>query len=171
MKTLLILRHGKSSWKFPDLPDHDRPLNSRGKRGAPLIGRKLAEEGMVPDVIISSSATRAHATAKKAAKASGYRGEIGVESSLYGGGHTTYLNILRNQLDQYEKVLLVGHNPDVEQLVDILTGTEIIMPTCALAHVSLILERWPDLNSNTKGKLVKIWRPKELIGEKDDRAT
>jgi phosphohistidine phosphatase len=167
MKTLLILRHGK----FPDLPDHDRPLNSRGKRDAPLIGRKLAEEGMVPDVIISSSATRAHATAKKAAKASGYRGEIVVESSLYGGGHTTYLNILRNQLDQYEKVLLVGHNPDVEQLVDILTGTEIIMPTCALAHVSLILERWPDLNSNTKGKLVKIWRPKELIGEKDDRAT
>jgi phosphohistidine phosphatase len=82
MKTLLILRHGKSSWKFPDLPDHDRPLNSRGKRDAPLIGRKLAEEGMVPDVVISSSATRAHATAKKAAKASGYRGEIVVESSM-----------------------------------------------------------------------------------------
>jgi phosphohistidine phosphatase len=85
MKTLLILRHGKSSWKFPDLPDHDRPLNSRGKRDAPLMGRKLAEEGMVPDVIISSSATRAHDTAKKAAKASGYRGEIVVESSLYRG--------------------------------------------------------------------------------------
>jgi phosphohistidine phosphatase len=150
MKTLLILRHGKSSRKFSDLPDHDRPLNSRGKRDAPLMGRKLAEEGMVPDVIISSSATRAHATAKKAAKASGYRREIVVESSLYRGGHTAYLNILRNQLDQYEKVLLVGHNPDVEQLVDILTGTEIIMPTCALAHVSLILERWPDLNNNTK---------------------
>jgi phosphohistidine phosphatase len=89
----------------------------------------------------------------------------------YIGGHTAYLNILRNQLDQYEKVLLVGHNPDVEQLVDILTGNEIIMPTCVLAHVSLILERWPDLNNNTEGKLVKIWRPKELIGEKDDRAT
>jgi phosphohistidine phosphatase len=165
MKTLLILRHAKSSWKFPDLTDHDRPLNSRGKRDAPLIGKKLAKEGLVPDVIIASSAIRAHATAKKVAKASGYRGEIAVESSLYGGGPTTYLNILRNQLDQYDKVLLVGHNPDVEQLLHILTGTEVIMPTCALAHLSLILERWLDLNNNTKGKLIKIWRPKELIIE------
>lgn len=165
MKTLLILRHAKSSWKFPDLTDHDRPLNSRGKRDAPLIGKKLAKEGLVPDVIIASSAIRAHATAKKVAKASGYRGEIAVESSLYGGGPTTYLNILRNQLDQYDKVLLVGHNPDVEQLLHILTGTEVIMPTCALAHLSLILERWVDLNNNTKGKLIKIWRPKELIIE------
>lgn len=165
MKTLLILRHAKSSWKFPDLTDHDRPLNSRGKRDAPLIGKKLAKEGLVPDVIIASSAIRAHATAKKVAKASGYRGEIAVESSLYGAGPTTYLNILRNQLDQYDKVLLVGHNPDVEQLLHILTGTEVIMPTCALAHLSLILERWLDLNNNTKGKLIKIWRPKELIIE------
>jgi phosphohistidine phosphatase len=165
MKTLLILRHAKSSWKFPDLTDHDRPLNSRGKHDAPLIGKKLAKEGLVPDVIIASSAIRAHATAKKVAKASGYRGEIAVESSLYGGGPTTYLNILRNQLDQYDKVLLVGHNPDVEQLLHILTGTEVIMPTCALAHLSLILERWLDLNNNTKGKLIKIWRPKELIIE------
>lgn len=165
MKTLLILRHAKSSWKFPDLTDHDRPLNSRGKRDAPLIGKKLAKEGLVPDVIIASSAIRAHATAKKVAKASGYRGEIAVESSLYGEGPTTYLNILRNQLDQYDKVLLVGHNPDVEQLLHILTGTEVIMPTCALAHLRLILERWVDLNNNTKGKLIKIWRPKELIIE------
>jgi phosphohistidine phosphatase len=159
MKTLLILRHAKSSRKFPDLTDHDRPLNSRGKRDAPLIGKKLAKEGLVPDVIIASSAIRAHATAKKVAKASGYRGEIAVESSLYGRGPTTYLNILRNQLDQYDKVLLVGHNPDVEQLLHILTGTEVVMPTCALAHLSLILERWLDLNNNTKGKLIKIWRP------------
>jgi phosphohistidine phosphatase SixA len=61
--------------------------------------------------------------------------------------------------------MLVGHNPDVEQLLNIFTGTEVIMPTCALAHVSLVLERWADLNSNTKGKLVKIWRPKELTVE------
>jgi phosphohistidine phosphatase len=163
MKTLLILRHAKSSWKFPDLTDHDRPLNSRGKRDAPLIGNKLAKEGLVPDVIIASSAIRAHATAKKVAKASGYRGEIVIESSLYGGGPQTYLKIVRNQLDRHNKILLVGHNPDVEQLLDILTGTEVIMPTCALAHVSLILERWLDLNNNTKGRLIKVWRPKEMI--------
>jgi phosphohistidine phosphatase len=167
MKTLLILRHAKSSWKFPDLTDHDRPLNSRGKRDAPLIGNKLAKEGLVPDVIITSSAIRAQATAKKVAKASGYQGEIAIESSLYGGGPQTYLKIVRNQLDRHNKILLVGHNPDVEQLLDILTGTEVIMPTCALAHVSLILERWLDLNNNTKGRLLKVWRPKELITASD----
>jgi phosphohistidine phosphatase len=167
MKTLLILRHAKSSWKFPDLTDHDRPLNSRGKRDAPLIGNKLAKEGLVPDVIITSSAIRAQATAKKVAKASGYQGEIAIESSLYGGGPQTYLKIVRNQLDRHNKILLVGHNPDVEQLLDILTGTEVIMPTCALAHVSLILERWLDLNNNTKGRLLKVWRPKEMIIAED----
>jgi len=90
---------------------------------------------------------------------------------LYGGGPQTYLNILRNQLDRYNKILLVGHNPDVEQLLDILTGTEVIMPTCALAHVSLILERWLDLNNNTKGRLIKVWRPKEMIIAEDKSPT
>jgi phosphohistidine phosphatase len=165
MKTLLILRHAKSSWKFPDLPDQDRPLNGRGKRDAPLMGRVLSEERLVPDVIVTSSAVRAHATAKKVAKASGYRGQIEIESSLYGGGPRAYLNILRNQPDRYQKLLLVGHNPDVEQILEIFTETEAIMPTCALAHVTLVLERWIDLNNNTKGKLVKIWRPKDLIIE------
>jgi phosphohistidine phosphatase len=165
MKTLLILRHAKSSWKFPDLADHDRPLNSRGKRDAPLIGRILSEEHLIPDLIVTSSAVRAHATAKKVAKASGYRGQIEIESSLYRGGPPAYLDIVRNQPDRNEKLLVVGHNPDVEQILNIFTGTEVIMPTCALAHISLVLERWTDLSSNTKGKLVKIWRPKDLTVE------
>lgn len=165
MKTLLILRHAKSSWKFPDLADHDRPLNGRGKRDAPLIGRILSEENLIPDLIVTSSAVRAHATAKKVAKASGYRGQIEIESSLYRGGPPAYLDVVRNQLDRNEKLLLVGHNPDVEQILNKFTGTEVIMPTCALAHIRFVLERWADLNSNTKGKLVKIWRPKELTVE------
>lgn len=165
MKTLLILRHGKSSWKLPDLSDHDRPLNNRGKRDAPRIGRVLLKEGIAPDIIISSSAIRARSTAEKVAKVSRYKKEITIESSLYGGGPKAYLNILRNQPDQYDVILLVGHNPDVEQILNILTGTEVTMPTCALSHVNLPLKRWRDLNDGTKGELTKIWRPKELVTE------
>jgi phosphohistidine phosphatase len=76
IKTLLILRHAKSSWKFPDLADHDRPLNKRGKRDAPKIGNLLKEKDLVPDLIISSTAVRAKRTAKMVAKASKYKGNV-----------------------------------------------------------------------------------------------
>jgi phosphohistidine phosphatase len=73
MKSILILRHAKSSRKDPDLTDHDRPLNKRGKRDAPRMGRLLRKENLVPDIIISSTAMRARATAQAVAKASGYK--------------------------------------------------------------------------------------------------
>jgi phosphohistidine phosphatase len=76
MKSVLILRHAKSSWKHPELADHDRPLNRRGKRDAPLMGRLLKKEDLVPEIIISSTATRARSTAEAVAKSSGYKGEI-----------------------------------------------------------------------------------------------
>ena len=83
MKTLLILRHAKSSWKFPDLSDHDRPLNRRGKQDAPRMGRLLKEKGLVPDLVISSTATRAKDTATAVAKHSGYKGRKINFESLY----------------------------------------------------------------------------------------
>jgi len=161
-KTLLILRHAKSSWEFADLSDHDRPLSSRGKRDAPRIGRKLLKEGLIPQLIISSPAVRAYSTAEKVAKASGYDGEISVESSLYGSGYKEYLNVLQVQNDQYDLIMLVGHNPHAEQLLEILTGKMITMPTCTVAYVRLPIRRWKEVKAQTKGELVNIWRPKEL---------
>jgi len=161
-KTLLILRHAKSSWEFPELSDHDRPLNGRGKRDAPRIGRKLLKEGVIPQLIISSPAVRAYSTAEKVAKACGYDGEITVDSSLYGSGYTEYLNVLQVQNDQYDIIMLVGHNPHSEQLLEILTGKMINMPTCTVANVSLPIRTWKEVKAQTKGELVNIWRPKEL---------
>ena len=80
MKKIYILRHAKSSWKDEGLPDHDRPLNKRGKRDAPRMGRLLAEEGLVPDLIVSSTAKRAHKTTTEVADACGYKGEIALNS-------------------------------------------------------------------------------------------
>lgn len=162
IKLLLILRHAKSSWESAELSDHDRPLNNRGKRDAPRIGRKLLKEGLIPQVIISSSAVRAYSTAEKVAKACGYEDEILVDSSLYGSGYTEYLNVLINQDDNYDIVMLVGHNPHSEQLLEILTGKMVTIPTCAVAYVKLSISTWKKLNEHTKGELVDIWRPKEL---------
>jgi phosphohistidine phosphatase len=144
------------------LSDHDRPLNNRGKLDAPRIGRKLLKEGLIPQLIISSSAVRAYSTAQKVAKACAYDGEIIVDSSLYASGYPKYLNALKNQNDNYDMIMLVGHNPHSEQLLEILTGKMINMPTCSVACVRLNIRTWKDVNAQTKGELVIIWRPKEL---------
>src|SRR6266487_357541 len=99
MKSILVLRHAKSSWKQPELADHDRPLNKRGKRDAPLVGRLLKKKGLVPDNIISSTAMRARATAEAVAKASGYKGEITFNRSLYAAGPQAYIDALQDLSD------------------------------------------------------------------------
>ena len=156
-----MLRHAKSSWEFADLSDHDRPLNNRGKRDAPKIGKKLLKEGLVPNLIISSSAIRAHSTAKKVAKACGYEEEILIDHTLYDSGHSEYLNALRNQEDRYDIIMLVGHNPISEELVEVLTGEMVTMPTCAVACVRLPIESWKQIKPQTRGELLNLWSPKE----------
>ena len=161
-KLLLILRHAKSSWEFEELSDHDRPLNNRGKRDAPLMGRKLLKQQLVPQLIISSSAVRAHSTARKVAKACGYEDEILIDPVLYGSGYSDYLNVLINQEDKHDIIMLVGHNPISEQLVEVLTGEIVTMPTCAIACISLPITSWKQIIAKTKGQLLNLWRPKEL---------
>lgn len=164
IKTLLILRHAKSSWKFPDLADHDRPLNKRGKRDAPKIGNLLKEKDLVPDIIISSTAVRAEKTAKMVAKASKYKGKVTLTDSLYAAGPDAYIDVLRNLQNKYNTVLIIGHNPGLEELVKILSGEEHhVMSTCALAHIRLDIQSWSDIVQMTgKGRLVRLWNPYEL---------
>jgi phosphohistidine phosphatase len=165
MKTLLILRHAKSSWKDPDLQDHDRPLNKRGKHDAPRMGKLLKEEDLIPDLIISSTAARAKKTAELVAKACKYKGEeIALNHSLYGAQPADYLKILQELSNKHKAVLVVGHSPSVEETVEVFTdSSDVIMPTCALAHISLPIQNWDELNKQKiKGKLLKVWRPKEL---------
>ncbi|MRN62395.1 MAG: hypothetical protein FIO03_10205 [Nitrosopumilales archaeon] len=98
VKSLLILRHAKSSWKHPELNDHDRPLNKRGKNDAPRMGKLLQKEKLIPDVILSSTAIRASATAESVVKACGYKGEVTLKRSLYAAGAETYLQLLSQWL-------------------------------------------------------------------------
>ena len=162
MKTLLLLRHAKSSWKQPELADHDRALNERGKRTAPLMGVLLQDEDLIPDLILCSSAVRAHITALLVAKACAYMGEIKKTRKLYLAEPQDYIEVLRQVDEKHARVLVVGHNPGLEMLIEALTGEAMAMPTAALAHIELSPKRWRDLDMNTECKLVNVWRPKDL---------
>lgn len=162
MKTLLVLRHAKSSWKHADLADHDRPLNKRGKQAAPRVGILLQDEDLVPDLMICSSAERTYRTALLVAKACAYAGKIKKTRNLYLAEPMDYVEVLHQAADQHERVLVVGHNPGLETLIEDLTGEEIVMPTGALAYLKLSLKNWKDLDLTTKCELVNVWRPREL---------
>jgi phosphohistidine phosphatase len=162
MKTLLLLRHAKSSWKQPELADHDRPLNKRGKQTAPLMGALLLDEDLIPDHILCSSAVRTHNTALLVAKACTYVGEIKQTRKLYLAEPEDYIEVLRQVAEKHARLLVVGHNPGLEALIETLTGEAMVMPTSALAYVELSLKRWSDLDLNTECKLVNVWRPKNF---------
>jgi phosphohistidine phosphatase len=162
MKTLLLLRHAKSSWKHPELADHDRPLNKRGKRTAPLMGELLQDEDLIPDLILCSSAVRANTTVLLVAKACNYPGEIRQTRELYLAEPQAYIEVLSQVAEKHACLLVVGHNPGLETLIEALTGEAIAMPTAALACIELSITRWRDLDMNTECKLVNVWRPKNL---------
>src|SRR5262245_25715614 len=123
MKTLMLLRHGKSSWSDSDLDDDERPLTGRGKQAATRMGRLLAEKSLVPGRILSSTARRARKTAELAAEAAGYRGEIELLDDLYLASAKKILSQTRTHTpDAVDRVLIVAHNPGLEELVDRLAG-------------------------------------------------
>lgn len=162
MKTLLLLRHAKSSWGQPELADHNRPLNKRGKSDAPLVGKLLRKQGLVPERIISSTAQRAQDTARLVAEACGYEGEVELRQELYLSDTTCYMDILHNLPDKLDCVLLVGHNPDLQELLGMLADYDEPFPTAALAQIELPISRWQDLSEGTDGFLKNVWRPREL---------
>lgn len=162
MKTLLLLRHAKSSWQDPGLEDHDRPLNPRGLRDAPRMGQLLRDRDLLPDLILCSSARRAQETAERVLESSGYDGELQIRRDLYHAGPATCLEVLGDLPEEIECVLLIGHNPGLEEVLDRLAGRYERMPTAALAHLALEIATWRDLKLGVDAELVDFWRPREL---------
>ncbi len=170
MKTLLLMRHAKSSWKDTDLPDHERPLNKRGRRDAPMMGELLAERELIPERILSSSALRARQTAELLAETAGYTGTITYLDRLYMAEVDEYINVLNDLPDDVDPALLIGHNPAMETLLQMLSGKIESLPTAVIALLRLPIESWAELTLNTQGELAEIWRPKELreeLGEEE----
>lgn len=164
VKLLSILRHAKSSWKDTSLDDHERPLNKRGKRDAPRMGRLMRDQGLVPDVILCSTARRAQDTVEKAADTSGFGGEIRLVRGLYHGDPEAYLEAASQLPDDVAHAMVVGHNPVLEDLLATLIQQSRRMPTAALAVVELSIATWTELRKAPRGQLRGFWQPRDLDG-------
>lgn len=162
MKTLLIMRHAKSSWSNSGLSDFERPLNARGKKDAPSMGDLLKAESLTPDLIISSTAKRAATTAELVAISCEYEHEIQYEDEFYHADPETYIETLQSLKTDPNCVMVVGHNPGMEMLVEELTGERESFTTANIAHVQLPIDSWQALNDGTDGVLVNLWRPREI---------
>ncbi len=162
MKELLIMRHAKSSWRNANLSDHERPLNKRGQRDAPRMGKLLKEKGLAPDLIITSTAERALRTAELTALNCDYDGELQLDGRFYGGWPQTFIDVLRGVADVHERVMIVAHNPGLAELVAALTGHDGRFTTANVAHVQLPIASWRELTRKTPGRLLHLWRPKEI---------
>ena len=161
MKSLLIMRHGKSSWKDSSLPDHERPLKKRGRKDSAKIGERLKKKDLIPDLILSSSARRAAQTAEIVAKEMGYKGEIEYLDTLYMAEPETLFDVLR-ALPDVGSVMLVGHNPGSETLLQVLTDEITGLPTAALALVEIPIDAWEQINLDICGHLKHLWIPREI---------
>jgi len=160
MKTLLILRHGKSSWDEP-VDDHERPLKGRGKKAALWMGQEIRVRDLIPELILSSTAKRARKTAERAARSAGYEGDIVETGDLYFTGVEGHLESLAQVSDAHQRIMIVGHNPNLENLARELTGEEVILPTAALACIELEIDSWSAI-TDSSGKLQFLLLPREL---------
>jgi phosphohistidine phosphatase len=159
VKTLLLLRHAKSSWDDGSLNDFDRPLAARGKRDAPRIGKALVERGPAPDLIISSPAARARETIEAVIISARIGFGPRFDETIYGASSSELMSVIRRLPDESSCALLVGHNPGFEDTVGRLTRTHEQMPTAALACIEFQIERWEDVED---GQGAWLLTPKKL---------
>jgi phosphohistidine phosphatase len=161
MKTVLLLRHGKSKRGASYPIDYERPLAKRGKRDAESMGVFLAENDCVPGLIVSSPAERARDTTLRCAEAADYMGEIRFDEALYYGEDDAYLEFLWELEDGLGSVMMVGHNPSMASLVETLSGVYVRMPTAALARIDFEVDDWSEIGEGG-GQLVWVQLPREL---------
>jgi phosphohistidine phosphatase len=169
MKTLLLMRHAKSSWKDPELSDNERPLNKRGKKDAPYMGEMLKEKELVPQLVLSSTAVRARQTAELVAAACGFVGDVVYLDSYYLAEPDAYLAGLSAQSDDLERIMIVGHNPGLEGLLQILSGRIEALPTGTIAYLSLPVTSWHSLQHDTEGELLELLLPRDDHDEEEEK--
>lgn len=157
MRTLLLARHAKSDWDTVGLRDHDRPLNARGRRNGPAMARRLRDEGVGLQRIVSSTAIRARSTAEAYAAAFGLT--VHADSALYAASARAILGIAATLPDDVETVMLVGHNPGMADAVAELTGSFVEFPTCAVAECAIDVDSWSELIEGS-GRLLRTRTPR-----------
>ncbi len=149
MKTLILMRHAKSSWNDPGASDFDRVLNKRGRHDAPIMGEQLAKRGLKIDKIVCSSAQRTQETAQAVAEQLGYRvANIQAEEKIYAASTQTLFYLAQSLDNAWQTVLLVGHNPGMHWLGEQLSPNRIDeMPTAKMLGFQCSIEHWADLQT------------------------
>lgn len=148
MKTLYILRHAKSNWKFEQLSDHDRPLSKRGRTDALLMGQELAARGVKPDLVLSSPAVRALTTAMLVGKELNYEPrDIEVNDHIYAAGKKDLLEVVQGAPAEVQYLLLVGHNEALSDFANMLSPENLAsLPTTGVAALQFDCDKWNDIN-------------------------
>jgi len=164
MKTLLVVRHAKSSWTDLDLADHKRPLNGRGRRDAPYMASVAFEKEQSLDLLVSSPAKRAFTTAKHFRKVFGMNKEdLWKDQRLYLASPDEMLGVIQEIPDEYNKIAIFSHNPGTTQLANLVSETNIEnVPTCGVVKIVSEAEHWCDVQPSN-ARLADFYYPK-LIG-------
>ena len=158
MLTLSLLRHAKSSWKDPTIPDHDRPLNTRGTTEAPVMGKAMAEHGLDPDLVLCSTARRTRDTLQLVLPELKTEPKIVYEDGLYHGTAQEMLDLLHEVAPSVNQVLLLGHNPELQSFALDLIGSgpkllkdrlEVKYPTAGLVVLRFQSGSWKDIAVNS----------------------
>ncbi|HYF67564.1 MAG TPA: histidine phosphatase family protein [Ohtaekwangia sp.] len=164
MKTLYVIRHAKSSWDDGGLSDFERPLNDRGKRDALKMAKRLIEKHVHPDLMLSSSAKRAYATAKRIAKVLGFKKDnIKTDERLYHADEETILSVIHEIKSTCSTAFIFGHNPGLTDFVNTLRNDELDIeniPTCGIVAFSIPVDTWKDVTWGS-GKILFYDYPKK----------
>lgn len=175
MHRIILLRHAKSDWPA-GLKDHDRPLAERGRHAAPLMGQYLADESIIPDLALVSSAKRTQETWALAAPCFRESVQHVTEARIYNAAPQTLLEVVRETPDDVRAVMIVGHNPGIHELAVMLTGhgdryafarMQNKYPTCGLTVLDFHGEDWHDVVPRN-GRLDRFITPAMLGGTEDD---
>jgi phosphohistidine phosphatase len=160
MKRLILARHAKSSWSYPHLSDLERPLNKRGKKAAPIMGKALKERGILPEAIFASPSVRTQKTSALLAEQLDFPiEEIRVVDSFYGADPGSIVRFARELDDALSTVMLVGHNPTWTALSYSLTGQHLAnLPTAGILVIDFERDRWADLDDNGQRRALLIPR-------------
>lgn len=158
------MRHAKSSWGDASLADFERPLNERGLKAAPLVGRFMRRQKLRPDLILCSPAERARQTAALVVKAAQLDAPLRYDERIYEATPPRLVEVVSQVEDATDELLLVGHNPGLEGLLELLAGESRRMPTAALARIALDIEKWGKVREGA-GRVELFVRPKDLDGE------
>jgi phosphohistidine phosphatase len=161
VKTLILLRHGKSNWDTDFEQDLDRPVATRGRRAARQVGRYLRFAGLAPGLVLVSPALRAQTTATLTCNAGGFACPVEVSPAIYYGPEAAILEEIRQQVDAVDRVLVVGHEPLLSGLTESLTGARVRLPTASLVGIESAASSWSELAAG--GGWLRFLLPPRLL--------